>query len=581
MTQVHSQLALRHGGNDFALEAGRTYLLGSEARCDLRLEGMAPQFAAISVTTTGIQLRALTITPVWLNSQPTSAASLRPGDVLRLGQHELLLVPDHGSAQIVPLPHDRLAARERRFAAIRIAAAAQRHQELTFAELMATELRRAPWLLLSVVLHLLLLLMLWLLLPPDEPPSRGLAHITISGMAAPATTAEAPARLPEVMPEPLDSAPTALEPAVVETSPPVRPEPLAPPPLRSNPHLGRLTVPQPVSGAPRDTLLTGASAGFRQHIADLRRSGLEIVFVFDSSGSMGRTILDTKQTIAVLLAVLRELVPGARVGIVTYRDEGPREAYAVRSLPLGNDYWRAANFVQSVAADGGGDRPEAVLLGLQTAFAMNFLPGARRIVVLAGDAPPHERDVGTLLTAVRQFAKDGRGTVHTLVTASETAGKDTQQYFQQIAAAGRGECRDLADYHQVLRNVLLLAFGREHAGDLQQMISTVEANALRTETWAMDLARRGGAMLRAELLRDPVSHALLHALVRMPRRHTSLQLVAMLGDRDCPEPSRQAIAWVLQRQLDLGLPPVAAEAQGPPDPRVLERLQRLARKLPE
>lgn len=581
VTTAPSPLALRLGDGEHAMEPGRGYLLGSDPRCDLVLAGTAPQAAVLSVHSEGIQLRSLSPTPFWHNGQPATAVDLRPGDRVQLGTHELAVVEDTGAAQIVPLPGDRLAARERRYAAIRIAAAAQRHGQEGFHELMAAELRRAPWLMLSVVLHLLLLLLLWLLLPSEPPVAHGRAHITLQGATARTEPAESAPTLPEVQPETSDTPPTALEPTVAEVLPPLRPEPLEPPPLRSNPHLGRLAVPAPSSLAPRESLLASASPGFRQHIANLRRSGLEIVFVFDSTGSMGRTILDTKQTIAVLLAVLRELVPGARVGIVTYRDEGPREAYVVRSLPLGTDYWRAANFVQSVSADGGGDRPEAVRQGLQTAFAMDFQPGARRVVVLAGDAPAHERDVAEMLAAVRRFAKDGLGTVHTLVTASETAGKDTQQHFQQIAQAGRGECRDLADYHQVLRHVLLLAFGREFAGDLQQMITTVEANALRTETWAMDLARRGGAMLRAELLREPVSHALLHALVRLPRRQTSLQLVDMLGDQDCAEPSRQAIAWVLQRQLDLGLPPVAAEAMGPPDARMMERLRRLARKLPE
>jgi Mg-chelatase subunit ChlD len=45
------------------------------------------------------------------------------------------------------------------------------------------------------------------------------------------------------------------------------------------------------------------SAGFRKTVSELRRSGLEIVFVFDSTGSMGSSIRATKDGIANMLDV--------------------------------------------------------------------------------------------------------------------------------------------------------------------------------------------------------------------------------------------------------------------------------------
>jgi len=41
-------------------------------------------------------------------------------------------------------------------------------EEVTFQDLMAERLKQAPWLILSIGLHLVVFLMLWVLIPPDK-----------------------------------------------------------------------------------------------------------------------------------------------------------------------------------------------------------------------------------------------------------------------------------------------------------------------------------------------------------------------------------------------------------------------------
>jgi Mg-chelatase subunit ChlD len=325
---------------------------------------------------------------------------------------------------------------------------------------------------------------------------------------------------------------------------------------------------------------TVGSGGFQRAVADLRRSGLEIVFVFDSTGSMSRTILDTKNSIAQMLAVLRALVPDARVGIVTYRDRGKNEQYLVRQVPLGGDFWRASNFVQVVSAEGGGDQPEDVRAGLRAAFSQRWRSDARRVVVLAGDAPPHLSDTASLLTDVRAFARNGRSFVHTLVTSPDTAGKETRETFAEIADAGRGTCTDLKAHEKVLQRVLALAFGHDYEPDVAEVVRTVQLAAERVDVESLDLAHRGGPDLQRALRTDPVPVTLLQALVRRPRRAVALELVGQL-DRSTPEPTRHAIAWALQHTLDLSVPPIDPESGDPPDAAALARLQRRCDSLPD
>jgi Mg-chelatase subunit ChlD len=580
--------ALRLCGQEHALEPGRDYLLGSAADCDLVLPpDAAGHHARLRVDASTLTLETLDgVGATQQNGSQVEHALLRVGDVLRFGATEALVVPDRGLAMLVPLPALRAAAVARRQRSVRRAAAALRHRRdaESFQDLMAQELRRAPWLGGSLALHALLLLLLWLLLPApaggmDPPASVG---IEVGVDAPPGEPRPAP---PELAVEPQAVDFTELPPDATPPTTAAEPPPAADgePMPRQNPRL----APRPATaGGDGDrTLAAGVqgigSSSFQRVVADLRRTGLEIVFVFDSTGSMSRTILDTKRTIAQMLTVLRALVPDARVGIVTYRDRGRREEYLVRQVPLDLDFWRASNFVQCVSAEGGGDRPEDVRAGLRAAFQQRWRPEARRVVVLAGDAPPHAGDHGGLLDEVRAFARNGRSFVHTLVTSPETAGRETQVAFAEIAAVGGGECLDLQAHERVLQHVLALAFGRDHAQDVAAVVQAVSDAADRADVAALDLAHRGGAALAQALRRQPVPATVLQALVRRPRRGVALELIEQLGATGTAAHTRHAIAWVLQRVLALPVPPVDPESGDRPGDAALARLRQRTADLPE
>jgi hypothetical protein len=210
---------------------------------------------------------------------------------------------------------------------------------------------------------------------------------------------------------------------------------------------------------------------------------------------LSRSFLVTLRRIVPMLGVVGLGVPDARVGLVTSRARGPSEDYLVREVPLDVDYWRATNFVQFVSAEGGSDRPEDVRAGLQAAFRQHWRPAARRVVVLAGDAPPHRKDVGPMLDAVRAFAGNGRSFVHTLVTSPERAGDDTRDYFEEIATSGRGVCEPLSRHDRVLQRVLTFAFGREFDRDIDAVVRAADEQRNAVDVRSLHLARTGGDAL--------------------------------------------------------------------------------------
>ncbi|MBL8723914.1 MAG: FHA domain-containing protein [Planctomycetes bacterium] len=595
MTEPSPLLALRLRGRDHALEVGRTYRLGADPACDfaLRSAGAARVHAEIEVRTDGVWLRDLgSSSGSRRNGERVGEVRLAAADVLQFDADVATVVVDAGHAELVPVPALRLLAVARRSTALRSAARPDRREAATFQALVALELRRAPWLGLSLLLHAVLLLLLVWFWQVEPPRGRQLAlHRVLPSWTPPQpTVAELAPELP-VVTEPVVEAPTEVvpppPPPTAEAEP--APQPAETPPSAAEAE--RVVAEGAVAGGaavepravrPRPVRTGSApvvgSPQFQRTVAELRRTGLEIVFVCDSTGSMGATLQAAKDTMALMLGVLRRLVPDARFGIVTYRDHGKSEEYVTRQLPLGSDVWRAVNFVNGIAANGGGDQPEAVRDGLDAAFAQAWRPGTRRVVVLVGDAPPHERDRAALTTAIRRFARSPECRVHALVASPALAGKDTRESFAAIAKSGRGECLPLEDAAVVLRLVLALAFGREFTADLSAVVDQVAANQLQTATWALDLARRGGPELADELQQTPVPDELVHALARLPKLTVSLQLVDLLADPALPAGSRHALAWVLQRQLGLFELPFDPAAEGPPPPRVLERLRGMVQR---
>lgn len=580
-------LALRLGAQDHALEPGRDYLLGSAPDCDFRLQhGTLAHHARITVRPDGAELEALDAAGAcWRNDGRVDRATLTVGDLLRLGETaEALVVADHGEALLVPLPLLRLAAAVR---AVRSAARALRRDQVTFQEMMAGELRRAPWFALSLLLHLLALAVLWWRLPNPAVGGLQRATVDIELHGDRAELGERPPAPPAVIPEPEAPVFEALQ----TPDPPAPSEPVStssadaamprPPELPREPApIGRRGPPRAGTASGGDAAGTG-SDGFQRTVGELRKSGLEIMFVFDSTGSMTRTIHDTKTSITQMLAVLRALVPDARIGLVTYRDQGAHERYVVRQVPLGLDPWLATNFMQHVTAEGGGDRPEDVRAGLQVALAQPWRPGARRVIVLAGDAPPHARDQQRLLGEVRAFTRDGKSFVHTLVTSPDQAGADTHDAFAAIAAAGNGTSQRLDGSDRVLQRVLTLAFGREFDRDLAEVVRAVDQESARVDVAALALVRDGGPELARALRRQPLSPTLWNAMVRRPRRHVAEQLVDLLAERGIAASNRQAAAAALQRLLTLPLPPIDPEQQTPPPLSVLTSLRHAAARLPE
>jgi Mg-chelatase subunit ChlD len=168
---------------------------------------------------------------------------------------------------------------------------------------------------------------------------------------------------------------------------------------------------------------------------------LEMVFVLDTTGSMGGLIEGAKQRVwGIINEVMQTPAhPAVRVGLVAYRDHG--DQYVTQVLPLTNDLDKVYTTLMEYRAEGGGDGPEdvrqALADGVSRAGWSKSNAATAQIVFLVGDAPPHDdyaQEPDTLDTTKR--AVESGMVVNTIQCGEQP---DTRQVWQQIARSGEGQ----------------------------------------------------------------------------------------------------------------------------------------------
>jgi Mg-chelatase subunit ChlD len=170
---------------------------------------------------------------------------------------------------------------------------------------------------------------------------------------------------------------------------------------------------------------------------------LEMVFVLDTTGSMGGLLDGAKQRIWGIVneAMQAQSQPSVRVGLVAYRDLG--DQYVTQVLPLTDDLDKVYTTLMGYRAEGGGDGPENVRRALDEGVhragwsqPRKGAPAVAQILFLVGDAPPHDdyqNEPDTLKTTASAIARNM--VVNTIQCGEQS---DTKQIWQAIAQRGEG-----------------------------------------------------------------------------------------------------------------------------------------------
>jgi len=183
-------------------------------------------------------------------------------------------------------------------------------------------------------------------------------------------------------------------------------------------------------------LLTSNNARAAQSAA---RPNVEVVFVIDTTSSMGGLIEGAKQRIWGIANEIAKGRPGPKVkmGLVAFRDKG--DSYVTKVFDLSENLDNTYKDLLSLSADGGGDGPEHVIAGLDAAIegiAWSKDTKTFKVVYLVGDAAPHQDypESPTLSAVMQKAVRRG------LIVNSVQCGNDGEAAaaFGMIARLGEG-----------------------------------------------------------------------------------------------------------------------------------------------
>ncbi len=173
---------------------------------------------------------------------------------------------------------------------------------------------------------------------------------------------------------------------------------------------------------------------------------IDIAFVVDATGSMGDEIKYLQEELGDVITRIYEKNPMLNINIASVFYKDVRDDYLTIKYGFSNVLRNAMGFIKKQSAEGGGDFPEAVHSGLQSAInELDWSENARtRIIFLVLDAPPHNEQVvvDSLQNLIQTASEKG---IRIVPITCSGIDKSTEYLMRAMALATNGTYVFLTD----------------------------------------------------------------------------------------------------------------------------------------
>lgn len=197
-----------------------------------------------------------------------------------------------------------------------------------------------------------------------------------------------------------------------------------------------------------------------------RETGLDVMFVFDTTGSMGDELLYLQKEFVDIANRIAD--QNTRFSVNFYRDN--EDEYVVRSNDFTTDFLSAAALINAESASGGGDYEEAVDEALVDAVVHHSWDADNiKLMFLILDAPPHDTPeaAANLKIAVSAAAEMG---IRIIPIASSGVDETTEAILRNLAMLTGGTYTFLTNDSGIGENHLEPTIGNYQVEKLNELI---------------------------------------------------------------------------------------------------------------
>ncbi|MCR4428585.1 MAG: S-layer homology domain-containing protein [Caldiserica bacterium] len=202
---------------------------------------------------------------------------------------------------------------------------------------------------------------------------------------------------------------------------------------------------------------------------------IDLVFCIDTTGSMADDIDEVKDQARMIINTLASQTSDFRIGVIGFKDIGssPPDEPIFQDFPFTSNVDTIISNINALTADGGGDDPEAVyealLRAMDNVTLGQWRNGVGKIIILMGDAPPHERG---------EVSQDGTHTYQYTVSDVATVAQnlDPVHIFPVLTGGASDQARE--SFKQIATLTGGQVFEAEEASKVPQVISSVISTAV-------------------------------------------------------------------------------------------------------
>jgi len=176
---------------------------------------------------------------------------------------------------------------------------------------------------------------------------------------------------------------------------------------------------------------------------------IEVVFSFDTTGSMSSILAEVRKNIEETVTRLLADIPNIRIGIIAHGDYcDASTSYVIKTLDLSGDADNICKFVRSVGSTGGGDADECYELVLHDSQALSWSADALKALVMIGDASPHGINYpqNTLKLDWREEAQKLSKSNIKVYSVQALGGWGSTSFWKEVAELTNGSFLTLAEF---------------------------------------------------------------------------------------------------------------------------------------